>query len=262
MNKAPDLVGLKFGRLTVLKRDTEYTKKDSKWICQCECGTIKSIMALSIKSGTTKSCGCGRKEWASHRATTHGLTKSPEHRTWGSMIQRCENINHHAYMNYGGRGISICKRWRESFLNFLADMGARPSISHSIDRINNNGNYEPSNCRWATEQEQKSNRSDNRFITFRGETMTISDLAKKHGITYNILNKRISAGWDLEKALTHPVKVMNREITYNNVTKTINEWSEISGIPILRLHDRIANGWSFEKAISQQLRYSKIKKLP
>lgn len=265
------LIGLSFGRLTVISRDEAKRGIDpnSWWVCKCDCGTSKSIIGQQLKSGGTLSCGCYRKEFAKSRVDngtsavkrTHGMTKTPEHRTWGSMIQRCENKKHQAFSNYGGRGIKVCQQWRDSFQQFFIDMGNRPKGT-SLDRINVNGDYEPSNCRWATDIQQKNNRRDNRYIKWEGETYTLSNLAKKHGITYNILSKRLAAGWDIENALTIPTKVMNREITHNNETKTVKEWSEKSGIPVERILERIANGWSFEKALTQPLRYSKTKLLP
>lgn len=217
--RAHDLTGMTFGRFTAIERDISYLKKDARWVCQCSCGAIKSVMALSLKNGSSSSCGCLRDELAKKRATTHSLTKTPEHRTWGSMIQRCTNKNHHAFHNYGGRGIKICHQWRTDFLQFLSDMGKRPEGT-TLDRIDVNGDYEPSNCRWATETQQKNNRRDNRYIEWEGETYTLSNLARKYGLTYNILFKRLNANTPIGKALTMPVRVTNRyHIPLSSISK-------------------------------------------
>ena len=126
--------------------------------CECSCGNIRAFRIDHLRSGASQSCGCLQKEIVSAANSTHGMSGSPEFYVWSTMIQRCTNTNHHKFPNYGGRGISICAAWLADFNSFYADMGPRPSSKHSIDRINNDGNYEPSNCRWATASQQVSNR--------------------------------------------------------------------------------------------------------
>ena len=143
-----DLAGRKYARLDVMSYAGKKGKKP-QWLCHCECGRTTVVQSSHLKSGNTSSCGCSR--------SARGMTGSRERRTWSAMKTRCYNKNWHAYENYGGRGIAICDRWLESFESFYADMGDKPTPNHSIDRINNDGNYEPDNCRWATSSEQNRN---------------------------------------------------------------------------------------------------------
>ena len=159
--KTIDLTGQRFGRLTVLHRDGSTSCRHAAWKCQCDCGEVRTICGKHLRSGNTKSCGCLNRELLSEGlATTHGMTRHGReagvYGSWRSMRERCQNSNATHYAYYGGRGVTVCERW-ESFENFLADMGPRPE-GLSLDRINNEGNYEPGNCRWATRKQQAHNR--------------------------------------------------------------------------------------------------------
>lgn len=184
-----NLVGKVFGKLTCIERLKLDGKIGYYYRCKCDCGGEKVIRGSNIIRGSTRSCGC---LWTHGRI--HGLTETAEHKSWDELIYRCTNPNGRAYKNYGGRGIKVCDRWLESFENFLADMGNKPTPKHSIDRINNNGNYEPSNCRWATRHEQSRNTRRNRVITYNGITMCMGDWAKKYGLKPHTLRARLESG--------------------------------------------------------------------
>lgn len=151
-----DLVGQTFGRLTAIGRAGVDKYRNSLWRCVCQCGAVVTIKVYSLRSGATRSCGCLQRESVARASTTHGMTDSPEWRSWKAMKGRCENQKRDDYERYGGRGIRVCDRWL-SFDNFYADMGPRPD-GCSVDRVENDGNYEPSNCRWATPKQQSDNR--------------------------------------------------------------------------------------------------------
>lgn len=159
-----NLTGREFSRLTAIGLAPPGARGNKRWLCRCECGTFKVVFAQVLKNGGTKSCGCYIRELSRNRLLRHGHTthgnRSQIYDAWQSMRSRCNNPKNKAYRNYGGRGIAVCERWNSSFLDFVADMGEPPSANLSLDRINNNGNYEPENCRWATWTQQRHNRRD------------------------------------------------------------------------------------------------------
>lgn len=187
--KYKSFVGKKYGRLTVV------SDKNGVCKCVCSCGEEKEISKYSLTSGDTRSCGCFREDVL----TTHGKTHSPEYLAWDNMIGRCHRKSVRAYYRYGGRGIVVCDSWRQSFEAFYAYIGDRPSNKHSLDRIDNDGNYEPGNVRWATRSVQDRNKSSNVQLEFNGKTMVASDWAEELGIKPHTLTNRIKSGMPKEK---------------------------------------------------------------
>lgn len=196
--------GKKFHRLTVLRDAGSERTGKREWVCECDCGKTVTVDGYSLRNGNTKSCGCLVHERYPAHSITHGMTNTGEFNAWMSMRGRCNSKTHHAYPSYGGRGISVCSRW-DSFQNFYADMGPRPE-GMTIERRDNDGDYEPSNCVWATRIKQQRNRRTNRILTVNGISKCVSEWAEEIGIPFNVIHDRRRLGWSDEKAVTTPYK--------------------------------------------------------
>lgn len=159
-----NIAGKQFGKWRVLDHVRRYGRCKLMWHCRCDCGVERWVNAQNLHSGKTTSCGCQMSSISRSRFTTHGSSKTAEYKIWMAMKMRCYNQNSKAWINYGQRGIIVCERWRNSFPNFIADIGLRPSPHYSLERINVNGNYEPSNCKWATSKEQRNNQRRSEFF--------------------------------------------------------------------------------------------------
>ncbi len=202
-----DLTNQRFGKLLVLEeKGRKYG--EVAWLCQCDCGKKSVATSANLRRGNSRSCGCGRagNGRGARFKPTHGMTGSPEYEAWHAMIRRCENPRAIGWKNYGGRGVKVCDRWRHSSKDFLEDMGRRPSPSHSLDRIDSNGNYTPENCRWATLKEQHRNRRDNAYVNYKGETRCVSEWAETVGMNPELLRDRLRYGWTMERAWNEPVR--------------------------------------------------------
>jgi hypothetical protein len=196
MSRLIDLAGRKFHRLQVIQRAAPGNFGQPRWLCRCDCGNESIVQGAELRSGGTKSCGCLQKEAASKTgkaARTHGMSFSHEYSCWSSMIDRCLYPKHNAYPQYGGRHIKICDAWR-SFQGFIDDMRNAPSTDHTIERIDNNGDYEPANCKWATRREQANNRRNTIRIEIDGEIYPLAMAARKFGVNYQTLHWRIQHG--------------------------------------------------------------------
>lgn len=208
MGKFIDLTGKTFGRLTVIER-FGYQGTTITWKCQCLCGNVCVKRGDKLKNGETRSCGCYNHDRIMERNTKHGKSKSKLHKKWESIKERCYNKNHKYYYLYGGRGIAVCPEWLDkengfiNFYNWAMPNGYKEGLT--IDRINSNGNYEPSNCRWATLQEQGNNKRNNQRYSINGESLTIAELSRKYNIKYGKLRDRLKVlNWDIQKALNTP----------------------------------------------------------
>lgn len=258
MPRPLDMTGRKFGKWTVISLDPN---KPANSICQCECGVIQSRKSAQIRwaenKGIVQSCqSCA----AIRGGTTHGQSKTPEHIVWVAMLDRCNRETHPFFHRYGGRGISVCERWHD-YANFISDVGIRPSKKHSLDRINNDGNYEPSNCRWATQKVQLRNTSVNRIIEFNGQSKCLVEWSEETGISAAAIKMRIDVHkWSIEDALTiKPGKAFNWRgtkhkdaalIAYNGEYLSHIEWEKRIGAKKDTIRNRLKRGWTIEKAVT------------
>lgn len=205
MNRSENLISKRFGRLTV----TGSTSKNGHGysVCKCDCGRETIVRNDGLKSGRIVSCGCYNMERAKRgeNRRTHGLHGTRLYRIWQAMINRCRNESSKCYRNYGGRGIAVCEEWGKSFQSFYDwAMSNGYADNLTIDRIDNNGNYEPNNCRWASYSEQSNNKRTNHLLEYNGEIHSITEWSAIVGISRKILNWRVNHGWSTEKALTTP----------------------------------------------------------
>ena len=205
--------GQRFNRLLALKRARRDTYGNDRWLFRCDCGAPTVARVVAVRSGATKSCGCGRN--AHHTSGRNlgprngrfidGRTAMPEYAIWRGMHRRCRSVRKGGHKNYGGRGIKVCRRWAR-FENFLADVRRRPSPLHTIDRLNNDGDYRPGNVRWATRRQQNRNRRITRRVKFRGRQMPFAAACRLAGIKYGTAHRRVRQGWAAHRALTTIVR--------------------------------------------------------
>lgn len=219
MSKLIDLTGKVFGRLTVISRNGSDSHKNAKWLCQCTCGSKKAITSGSLRNKRTQSCGCFFKDMMRQLNTTHGKSHTREFCIWSGIKERCLNQNNKSWPRYGGRGIKIYKLWLDDFKNFLNDMGKCPE-NYSIERIDNDGDYEPSNCMWIPKKFQMRNRSITKWFYYKNEKLCYAEVSRKlniprHKLRYLIEDKKLSLddaiifmkedkyrklSWDINKA--------------------------------------------------------------
>lgn len=199
MSRIENLLGKKFGKLTIIARDVNSKSGKAMWKCKCDCGKIKekSVTGYDLKSGKVQSCGCNYFISNSHINETHNGVGTRLYRIWQGAKQRCYYKNAACFSRYGGRGIIVCKEWRDDFATFREwALNNGYSDDLTLDRIDVNGNYEPMNCRWITMRKQQNNRSNNHTLTINGETHTLSEWGKIKGINSATISYRISKGWN------------------------------------------------------------------
>lgn len=193
MPKLIDLHGQRFGRLLVVGLG-DIQNTTPRWKCVCDCGNESLVSGSSLRTGRQQSCGCLKLEKLIAREVTHGLSRSTEYSIWNAMKYRCGNPNSDAFHRYGGRGINVCEAWIHSFENFLSDMGPRPSKNHTVERRDNSVGYSKENCYWATYREQNSNTRKNVTVDDNGETVTVAEWARRHGISPQTVYGRLRRG--------------------------------------------------------------------
>jgi len=199
-----NLHGKRFGRLLVKKR-IGVKHGAALWRCQCDCGNSKMSSSADLRSGHTTSCGCLNKE----RLTTHNMSYTRQYKTWRGILERCQNINHAQYNEYGGRGIIVCEKW-QTFEGFWEDMQEGYQDNLTIDRKDNNKGYYKENCRWATKKQQANNRRNSIYLTYQGETKTVSEWAETLGLTQNTIRLRLKRYSDINKILDKRVRKCHR----------------------------------------------------
>lgn len=205
MGKLVNLLGNHFGRLTVVEKTNKRGSSGAVfWKCLCECGKTKDISSSCLQTGQTKSCGCLFIDTISAKGKAkriHGMTKTNTYRSWTGMKQRCYNPNNKKYPIYGGAGITVCEEWKNSFTNFLNDMGECPK-NLTLDRIDVKKGYSKENCRWATQKQQQNNRSNNVMITVGEKPMTMSEYCEQHGLNQDNVQWRLKHGWSQQEAVS------------------------------------------------------------
>ncbi len=219
MTKLIDLTGQKFKSLLVVDRALDKDNKITKWNCICDCGHKNIITSNNLINGKRNQCKfCNKRP-----EKTFGLSGNYLYMAWSSIKQRCFNVKDKRYASYGGRGISMCQEWFYDFHKFASHIGERPSSDHSIERIDNHGNYEPGNVKWATAYEQNSNKRTNAIMTFNGEALTMAQWSRKLGIKFNTLNERIKRGWSTERTLTILPSCSNKAKSKNQIINMENK---------------------------------------
>lgn len=251
----------RFGRLTVIGEAPPLEWKGKEFrraLCFCDCGTERHVDPAKLRTGQTVSCGCYAAQRASQNNRTHGMSRSSVYHIWSSMKARCDHPSTRNFADYGGRGISVCDRWRDSFEAFYEDMGPRPTPQHSIDRIDVNGNYEPGNCRWATRLEQGSNKRNNRLVEVRGQVMTLAEACRLSPLGRNSILARIEGGMSAEDALSLPPdksqgsrrKSNNRYVDFGGKRMLLIEVCEQMGVEPSHLRYHIGQGRSADEAVA------------
>lgn len=201
-----DLSGMRFGEWSVISFVRFDKSRISMWKCRCACGVERIVNGRNLKNGSSKSCGCLQRKIVSKTSYKHGQSRSLLYQVWGNMIQRCTNENTPGYKDYGGKGVSVCAEWLKdsnSFLKWARMNGYEKGLT--LDRKNNDGDYEPSNCRWVTQKEQSYNKSNNRILTFRGKSKTLTEWCSELGLKPTTVSARLKRGRTVEESLTLPI---------------------------------------------------------
>lgn len=241
-----NIIGKKFNKLTVLEETDKYNKSGHKlFLCRCDCGGKILTSKSALQRGDNKSCGC-------LRGNMHGMSNTRIYKLWQDIKKRCYNENNRAYKYYGGRGIKMCEEWKNDFLSFYNwAINNEYSDELTIDRINVDGDYEPNNCRWVTNEIQANNKTSNRYFTIDNETKSLADWCNIYNKRYLTVHHRLSRGSSIEEALDIKEFQRKREklLELNNEKKTLVEWCKIYKVEYPTALNRINKGWSLEEAL-------------
>lgn len=239
-----DLTGKRFGKLVVIGLGDRQNGRIT-WNCKCDCGNIHNALSYNLTMGRTKSCGCN---------IVKGLTYSSIRYAYYNMRKRCNNINSKDYPNYGGRGITICQKWK-TYKGFLEDMLETYEEGLTLDRKDVNKGYSKDNCRWVTMKVQNNNRRNNHYLNHNGEHITLSEFSEKYELDYGLFKERLNRGGSLEEAMLPPHE--KETIEYKGTTKTVAEYAKEYGMTYSQLKKRLMRGWTIERSLTQPLRKRK-----
>lgn len=252
MGKLKDYSGEKFGRLTVIKRVENNKYNQVRWLCKCDCGNEKIVLANNLRNGETKSCGCLKKEqdYINIAHIKHNKSNTRLYNIWKNMKHRCNNPNNNKHKFYYDKGIKVCNEWLNdfmSFYNWAINNGYQDNLT--IDRINNDGNYEPNNCRWATVTEQNNNQSTNIKIKYNNNIYTMKQFCKKYNLKRETLDYRLKNNWDIEKIINTPTQ-SKKSILYNGIYYTAKELAVKFNLKLGTLRTRLNRNWTIEEALN------------
>lgn len=258
---AKNIAGQRFGKLTVIEKANRPNKPKSEnhvwWKCLCDCGNVHIVRGSNLIRGNVQSCGCLIKE----TNTKHGMRHTPIYNRWLYIKARCFYPKNPKYKNYGARGITMCDSWRNSFEEFYNYVSKLPHFGekgYTLNRIDNDGNYEPNNVEWADDIAQSNNKRNNHLMTYNGKTQTIAQWARELGINKHTLQNRIlTCKWSVERALTENVgkKRTSQNITFNGKTQSLTQWAKELGMDRKTLHARIQKlNWPIERALTEKVK--------
>lgn len=262
--QAMNLTGQRYGQLVVLGPVGKAKSGSIVWLCQCDCGEQVEVKAQRIRHDGVSSCGCHYAEQGRRKPVRHGMSDTSIYNTWIQLSVRCHSAESSNYENYGARGVSVCDEWRNSFEAFLDHVSQLPNYGAegvTLDRIDNGGNYEPGNVRWATQKEQMRNTRRNRLLTHNGKTQCLAAWAEELGIRKNLIEVRLFRGWDAELALTATTKEEKRAhirrnnhlLTCNGKTQSLAAWSDETGLSSNTIFERLKRGWDTDRALNTPL---------
>lgn len=250
--KVIDMTGKRYGNVIALRKAGVNATRGYQWEFLCDCGCQFIGTGSEVRYGRITSCPSCAEQRSRAAVTTHGLTKHPLYIVWCGMKARCSNPQTDRFKDYGGRGISVCERWNDSFPAFLSDMGDRPTPEHTLERRNTNGNYEPANCEWATRAQQANNKRNNRSLTINGETKTLAQWASEAGVTESGIRARLRRGVTGAALLEKNTRAA--PLVFRGQHKTLEGWAEEVGIKKQTLSGRLyVYGWSLERALTERV---------